>query len=136
MEYKTIIAAAAVATALLAGATQATAASDPGDKKIGRVYFKMVCTVCHMTQTGKAIPPNSRTMAEWRTYLDADRHDKSGKSKSTVHYYISQEYRKSVQDTNKAAQKFIDVPNDQLYANVRAFVISGAKDSDTPASCQ
>lgn len=96
----------------------------------------MVCTVCHMTQAGKAFPPSGMTMAEWGAYMDADKHDKTGKSNASVKYYTSQEYRKSVADSNKAAAKFVDVPDDQLFADVRAFVISGAKDSDTPASCE
>ena len=106
-----------------------------GDKRRGKVYFKMVCTVCHMQTTGKAIPPNSRTMAEWRAYLDSNKHDASGKTNTSVRYFMGQSYRKSIQDTNKAAAKFISLPEDQLYFDVRAFVISGAKDSDTPASC-
>ena len=106
-----------------------------GDKRRGKVYFKMVCTVCHMQTTGKAIPPNSRTMAQWRAYLEAGKHDASGKTNASVRYFMGQSYRKSIQDANKAAAKFISLPEDQLYSDVRAFVISGAKDSDTPASC-
>ena len=74
-------------------------------------------------------------MAEWTAYMDADKHDASGKSDPTVSYYTSTEYRKSVKDSNKAAKKFIKLSNDQLYADVKAFVVSGARDSDTPASC-
>lgn len=136
MKAKMLLVAAAVAASLTAGASMAAGGGENGDKKIGRVYFKMVCTVCHMTQAGKAIPPNTRSMSEWRAYLDANKHDKTGKSNRSVRNYLDQEYRKSIQDKNKAAQKFVSVPNDQMYAHVRTFLVSGAKDSDTPASCE
>ncbi len=106
-----------------------------GDKRRGKVYFKMICTVCHMQTLGKPIPPNSHTMAEWKTILASDRHGSSAKAKTSIRYYVSQEYRHSIQDTNKAAAKFASLPDDEISADVRAFVISGAKDSDTPASC-
>lgn len=106
-----------------------------GDKRRGKVYFKMICTVCHMQTLGKPIPPNSHTMAEWKTILASDRHGSSAKAKTSIRYYVSHEYRQSIQDTNKAAAKFMSLPDDEISADVRAFVISGAKDSDTPASC-
>ncbi|MBI5462214.1 MAG: hypothetical protein HY941_08535 [Gammaproteobacteria bacterium] len=127
---------AAALTLVCVGLTSVNALAEDANPKRGRVYFKMVCTVCHMTQAGKAIPPSSLTMAEWGAYMDADKHDKSGASNTSVKYYVSQEYRKSVADSNKAAKKFLDVPDAQLFADVRAFAISGAKDSDTPASCE
>lgn len=105
------------------------------NKKRGQVYFKMVCTVCHTQMTGKAIPPNSRKMADWRAYLDADKHGASGKTNGSVRYYISQEYRQSIKASNKAAEKFLSLSDAQLFADVQAFMIAGGKDSDTPASC-
>lgn len=105
------------------------------NKKIGRVYFKMVCTVCHMQTLQRAIPPATKTMAEWQAYMNANKHDGSGKSKPEVSYYLSQEYRKSIKDKNKAAKKFLKFSNEKLTADVSAFLVSGAKDSDTPASC-
>lgn len=105
------------------------------NQKRGRVYFKMVCTVCHIQTAVKTIPPSSRTMAEWRAYFDANKHDATGKTQPEVRYYVSQEYRVSIQDKNKAAKKFLKLSNEQIYADVREFAVSGAKDSDTPASC-
>ena len=113
-----------------------TASAKDGNWKRGRVYFRMVCTDCHKTMTGAPIPPNSRTIAEWTAYMDADKHDTSGKTKPTVSYYVSKEYRESIMDSNKAAKSFIKLPNETLYMDVKAFVIHGAKDSDTPATCQ
>jgi len=121
--------------AMLSGLAGGVSADEP-NKKIGKVYFKMICTVCHMTAAGKAIPPNTRTMKEWQAYLDADKHDASGKTNPKVSYYLSHAYRESIKDSNKAAQKFLDMPDDQVAADVRAFVVGGAKDSDTPASCE
>ncbi len=107
-----------------------------GNSKRGRVYFKMVCTVCHITEAGTAIPPNSRTMAEWAAYIDADKHDLTGKAKPSVAYHTSKDYRESIAESNRAAKKFMKLSDDQLLADVRQFVITGARDSDTPASCQ
>lgn len=76
------------------------------------------------------------TKAEWRAYLDADAHDKSGRTEPSVSYYTSQAYRESIKDTNKAAAKFIDVPDGDMADNIRAWTIYGAKDSDTASSCQ
>lgn len=103
-----------------------------GNWKKGRIYYRMVCTACHTNQAGGSISPATMTKAEWGAYLDADSH---AKGKDKVSYYISQDYRKSIADTNRAAKKFLKVPNGALAADVRAFVIYGAKDSDTPARC-
>jgi hypothetical protein len=121
--------------AMLTGYAVSAMAGD-GNPKRGRVYFKMVCTVCHMTQTGRAIPPATYSMGEWKQYLASDNHDGSSSSNASVRYYLSREYRSSVQDSNKAAKKFLKMPADKLYDDVHTFLISGAKDSDTPASCE
>ena len=102
----------------------------------GKVYFKMVCNVCHVQMTGQAIPPNSRKIVEWQAYLVADRHDTSGKTNGTVSYYVSQEYRQTIKSANKAADKYLSLPDPELFADIQAFVISGAKDSYTPLSCE
>lgn len=103
--------------------------------KRGRVYFRMVCTVCHIQTTGSSVAPNSRTIAEWKAYMEANKHDTTGQTKPKVTDYISKEYRESVKDSNKAAKKFLKMSNQALTADVTAFVVHGAKDSDTPASC-
>jgi hypothetical protein len=96
----------------------------------------MICTACHTEQAGHAIAPSTKTKAEWTAYLAADRHDVSGKSDPKVSHYVSQVYRESIKDTNKAAAKFLKTPESELMAAVSAFVVYGAKDSDNPASCQ
>ena len=134
MEIKTkAIAPVVAATLALVLAGQAFSAEP--NKRRGQVYFKMVCTECHVQETDRTIPPNTRSMADWSAYMDADKHDDGGKSEPTVSYYTSAAYRESVKDSNKAARKFIKLPADQIYADVKAFMVAGARDSDTPASC-
>jgi hypothetical protein len=77
----------------------------------------------------------SRTISEWNAYIDADKHDATGKSDGSLRYYVSTSYRDSVKGENKAAAKFITIPEEELLANLRAWVVHGAKDSDTPARC-
>jgi cytochrome c5 len=115
----------------LAGGAVSVQAAD-GNWKVGRIYYRMVCTACHKDHAGGAISPATMTKAEWKAYIAADKH---AKGKDTVKYYVSQEYRNSIKDSNKAAAKFLKVPDDEMLANVEAFVIHGAKDSDTPARC-
>jgi cytochrome c5 len=102
------------------------------DWKRGRVYYQKVCTECHAAKAGGAIAPNTRTMAEWTAYLNADKH---AKGKDTLKKYVSREYRASIKATNKAAEKYADVPDEQLFNDVKAFMLKGAKDGDSPASC-
>ena len=103
-----------------------------GDWKKGRIYYRMVCTACHTDKTGAAIPPVGRTKAEWKAYLAADKH---AKGKDSVKYYISQKYRESIADSNKAAAKFVSEPDAQLMEDVAAFIMRSAKDGEVPASC-
>ena len=132
--YKTLLAVIGMLGAIGYSSVVLAGDSEP-NKKRGQVYFKMVCTVCHVQMTGKAIPPNSRKMAEWRAYLEANKHDASGKTNGSVRYYVSREYRQSIKASNKAAEKFLTLSDAQLFSDVQAFMISGGKDSDTPASC-
>jgi hypothetical protein len=118
---------------LIGGSLIASAANGAdGDWKRGRVYFQNVCTECHKTKTGAPIPPNGRTIAEWTAYLNADKH---AKGTDTVKKYVSKEYRASVKASNKAAAKYADIPEEQLFNDVKAFMLKGAKDGDSPASC-
>lgn len=115
-----------------------SARADDGNWRLGRVYYRMVCTACHAAPDGggHAIAPSTRTKAEWTAYMAADKHDATGKANPKVSYYASTAYRESVKDSNKAAAKFLKMPQDKLLASIGAFVVHGAKDSDNPASCQ
>ncbi|KAF0103688.1 MAG: hypothetical protein FD187_956 [bacterium] len=108
------------------------AAQAEGDWKKGRVYFRMVCTACHTEKAGGAIAPTTKTMAEWKAYIAADKH---AKGKDSLKYYVSKKYRESIKATNKAAAKFIDDDEAALLEDITAFMIKGAKDGDSPAKC-
>lgn len=122
----------AIILAVLGTTAYTTAQAYDGDWKRGRVYYRQVCTSCHVAKTEQAISPTSKTKAEWAAYLQADKH---AKGKDRVKQYISQQYRASIKATNKAAEKFAAVPDQELMEDIRAFVTKGAKDGDSPASC-
>ena len=114
------------------GMTSTTAYAYDGDWKRGRVYYRQVCTTCHTAQLETAISPTSKTKAEWAAYIQADKH---AKGKDSLKQYVSKQYRTSIKATNKAAEKYLDVPEQELLEDIKAFVIHGAKDGDSPASC-
>ena len=120
----------AAVVALLAGSFPAQAYE--ADWKRGRVYYRSVCTACHVANPVGSINPSTRLKVEWTAYLSADKH---AKGKDKVSTYYSKTYRNSIKATNKAAEKFIDVPDQELADDVKAFLIKGAKDGDAPASC-
>ena len=121
----TIIAIAAFTLSMSAQAYDA-------DWKRGRVYYRSVCTACHVANPVGGINPSTRAKVEWVAYLGADKH---AKGKDKVSTYISKTYRASIKATNKAAEKFINVPDEELAADIKAFLMKGAKDGDAPASC-
>jgi mono/diheme cytochrome c family protein len=127
MKTSTLIAAAVLA-ASAAGAAQAYEA----DWKRGRVYYRQICTSCHMAQAKKTIAPNERAKSDWTSYMQADKHNKG---KDTVKQYFSKPYRASIKASNQAAAKFADVPDQDLIEDVKAFLQKGAKDGDAPAGC-
>ena len=129
MKSTRLIPLAAVA-ALLASSLSAQAYD--ADWKRGRVYYRSVCTACHVASPVGSINPSARLKVEWTAYLSADKH---AKGKDKVSYYYSKAYRNSIKATNKAAEKFIDVPDQELADDVKAFLLKGAKDGDAPASC-
>lgn len=124
---------ALIATALLAllGSASGAGASD-ADWKRGRVYYRSVCTACHVASPVGSINPSGKTKAEWAAYLKANKH---AKGKDTVSEYLSKAYRAKIKATNKAAEKFADVPEKDLMDDLGAFLAKGAKDGDSPASC-
>lgn len=121
-------------TLLAAGffGTSVTAQAYDADWKRGRVYYRSVCTACHAAQAGGSIAPSTMTMAQWETYLKLDKH---AKGKDSVKQYLSKSYRASIRSQNKAADKFADVADVELFEDVKAFVLKGAKDGEAPASC-
>jgi cytochrome c5 len=115
----------------LMGASFSAQAYD-ADWKRGRIYYRAVCTTCHLAAPIGSINPSTKTKAEWSAYLQADKH---AKGKEAVSKYVSKAYRASIKSGNKAAEKFADTPDQELLDDIKAFLIKGAKDGDAPASC-
>lgn len=123
------------ATTLIAAGLAAvsfSAQAYDADWKRGRVYYRSVCTSCHVASPVGSINPSSKTKADWAAYMKADKH---AKGKDTVSQYVSKAYRASIRSANKAAEKFADVPDQELAADIGLFLQRGAKDGDAPASC-
>ena len=120
------------AALLLALTTALPAQAYDADWKRGRIYYRSVCTSCHVALPVRSINPSSKPKAEWVAYLQADKH---AKGKEKVSQYLSKAYRASIKSGNKAAEKFADVPDAELAEDLKAFLIKGAKDGDAPASC-
>ena len=102
------------------------------DWKRGRVYYRNVCTACHAASPIGSINPSSKTKAEWTAYLGADKH---AKGKESVKQYVSKAYRANIKSSNKAAEKFADVPDQDLFEDIKTFLLRSAKDGESPASC-
>ena len=121
-----------VLVALVTLAAASPAQAEEANWKRGRIYYRSVCTSCHAAESIGAIAPSTRTKAEWAEYLKADAHAKGG---DKVSRFLSQAYRAEIKAANKAAEKFADLPDAELTADVAAFLARGAKDGDEPASC-
>ena len=108
-----------------------------GNWKKGRVYYKMVCTECHIEQAGGVISPSEKTKAEWADYFEKNLHGpQDAPAKFAASYFVSREYRESIKDTNRAAKKMLKIPDDKLLEDVKAFLDHTAKDSDQPSRCE
>jgi cytochrome c5 len=121
----------AAALFVLLGASFSAQAYD-ADWKRGRIYYRAVCTTCHIASPIGSINPSTKTKAEWTAYLQANKH---AKGKDTVSQYVSKAYRASIKSGNKAAEKFADTPDQELADDLKAFLLKGAKDGDAPATC-
>lgn len=128
MRFRPVLLPLLAATALFATSAQAYDA----DWKRGRIYYRSVCTSCHVASPIGSINPSSKTKAEWAAYFKTDKH---AKGKDSVKQYVSKEYRASIKASNKAAEKFADVPDQELQEDVMYFLQRGAKDGESPASC-
>ncbi len=112
-------------------------AANKGNWKRGRIYFRMVCTDCHIKEAGGKIPPAEKTKAEWADYFARNLHGpQDATAKFAASYFVSREYRESIKHSNRAAAKLLKVQDDQLLEDVKAFLIHRAKDSDQPSRCE
>ena len=108
-----------------------------GNWKKGRIYYRMVCTDCHVNQAGGKISPAEKTKAQWADYFEKNIHGpQDAPAKYAASYFVSKEYRESIKDTNRAAAKMLKIPDDQLLEDVKAFLNHTAKDSDQPSRCE
>jgi len=124
-----------ISVAIALFAIGASALAYEGDLKRGRLYFRQICTTCHQKMIGKAIAPNERLKADWAAYIKADKHDKTGKSNASVKYFTTKAYRETIKGENKAAEKLLNANDAELYADVQAWLMYSAKDSDNPSGC-
>lgn len=132
-DHKNLITALVV---ILLGISSAAEAGKANWKK-GRIYFRMVCTECHISEAGGKILPAEKTKAEWADYFERNLHGpQDAPAKYAASYFVSREFRESIKDTNRAAAKLLKVPEDQLLEDVKAFLIHTAKDSDQPSRCE
>ena len=120
-----------IAAVMLLGASLTAFAYD-ADWKRGRVYYRSVCTSCHTASPIGSINPSTKTKADWTGYLLLDKH---ANGRDAVSKYVSKEYRASIKSSSKAAEKFADTPDKELLEDIKAFLIKGAKDGDSPATC-
>lgn len=108
-----------------------------GNWKQGRIYYRMVCSECHVNEAGGKISPAEKTKAEWLDYFEKNIHGpEEAPTKYTASYFVSNEYRESIKDTNRAAKKMLKVSEEQLLEDVKAFLVHTAKDSDQPSRCE
>jgi cytochrome c5 len=124
----------AIALPFIAAATLSAAPvlAYDADWKRGRIYYRSVCTSCHVASPIGQINPSAKTKAEWTAYLDADKH---AKGKDSVKQYVSKDYRAKIKGSNKAAEKFANVPDQELFDDIKTFLLRSAKDGEAPASC-
>lgn len=127
----------AVLIAVLLAMPSAAEAAKKGNWKKGRIYYRMVCSDCHEREAGGKIAPNEKTKMEWIEYFKKNIHGpQDAPKKYTADYFVSTEYRESIKDSNRAAKKMLKVPPEQLLADVQAFLVHTAKDSDQPSGCE
>lgn len=108
-----------------------------GNWKQGRIYYRMVCTECHIEKAGAPISPAEKTKTEWADYFEKNIHGPQNvPPKYAASYFVSLEYRESIKDSNRAAKKMLKIPQEELLEDVRTFLIHTAKDSDQPSRCE
>jgi hypothetical protein len=52
-----------------------------------------------------------------------------------VKYFTTKAYRETIKGENKAAEKLLNANDAELYADVQAWLMYSAKDSDNPSGC-
>ena len=119
----------AAAIALVLAPSSPALAEDEGIWKRGRIYYRSVCTACHEVEIGHSIAPAEKTIAEWNAWIETE------EGAAHLGQYVSQDYRNELAPDNKVAASFASLSDTEMWNDVRAFVIYGAKDSANPATC-
>jgi mono/diheme cytochrome c family protein len=82
-----------------------------GNQAKGRYYFRQTCKPCHVKGgNGGEITPMSKTMAQWKKYFDAEKH-------------------------NKGTEPLTKVMPPEQIRDVGAYVVEHAVDSLQPETC-
>ena len=82
-----------------------------GNQAKGRYYFRQTCKTCHTKgNAGGEVTPLSKTMAQWESYFNADKHNKRTEPITKV------------------------IPADQIN-DVHAYLVAHAADSLQPETC-
>ena len=100
-----------VVFALALSFSASMSAAPKGNQAKGRYYFRQTCKNCHSKgQPGGEITPMSKTMAQWKRYFDAAKHDKGSEPLTKV------------------------MPADQI-TDVAYYLVEHAADSLQPETC-
>ena len=91
--------------------TAISADQKKGNQAKGRYYFRQTCKTCHAKDSkGSEITPLSKTMAQWKRYFDASKH-------------------------NKGAEALAQVMTADQINDVGAYLVAHAADSLQPETC-
>lgn len=120
-------------TAVLVTVVAVSDALAKSNPRRGNVYYNQVCNACHK-QAGADLQPDSRTIEEWAAYFAVDLHN-AGVDQQSVKHFLSESYRASIATENKAAKKFEKLSEEQLFQDVRAYLLNNASDSDVANPC-
>ena len=95
----------------LALSSALSAEQKKGNQAKGRYYFRQTCKTCHAKGgNGGEVTPLSKTMAQWKRYFDAAKHNKSSEALTKV------------------------MTADQI-TDVNAYLVEHAADSLQPETC-
>jgi len=95
----------------LSFSTAMSAESQKGNQAKGKYYFRQTCKTCHTKgQSGGEVTPMTKTMAQWKRYFEAGKHNKSAEALTKV------------------------MPPEQIR-DASAYLIDHAADSLQPETC-
>ena len=91
--------------------TAVSAESQKGNQAKGKYYFRQTCKTCHTKgQNGGEVTPMTKTMAQWKRYFEAGKH-------------------------NKGAEALTKVMSADQIRDASAYLVDHAADSLQPETC-